>query len=89
MGIKAGLFRPQTLWPFPEERLQVLAEQARGIFVVEMSAGQMLEDVERITKGRVALHFYGCMGGVIPMVEDIVSHVVDFQNRIPDRTMDE
>ena len=80
MGVKAGLFRPQTLWPFPEDRLQVLADRAQRVFVVEMSAGQMLEDVERIIDRRLALRFYGCMGGVIPMVEDIVSKVVDFYN---------
>ncbi len=83
MGIKAGLFRPQTLWPFPEERLAELTERARRVFVVEMSAGQMLEDVERIIDRRVALRFYGCMGGVIPMVEDILAKVVDFCDEVP------
>ncbi|TFG68494.1 MAG: 3-methyl-2-oxobutanoate dehydrogenase subunit VorB [Anaerolineales bacterium] len=83
VGIKAGLFRPQTLWPFPEERLQELAERVRRVFVVEMSAGQMLEDVERVIDRRVALRFYGCMGGVIPMVEDILAKVVDFCHEAP------
>ena len=82
MGIKAGLFRPQTLWPFPEKRLQVLSENSHGLYVVEMSAGQMLEDVERIVDRSKIIGFYGCMGGVIPMVEDIVSKVVDFAKEI-------
>jgi 2-oxoglutarate ferredoxin oxidoreductase subunit alpha len=78
MGIKAGLFRPQTLWPYPEKRLQDLSERSRGILVVEMSAGQMLEDVERIVDRSKPVRFFGCMGGVIPMVEDIVSNVSEF-----------
>jgi 2-oxoglutarate ferredoxin oxidoreductase subunit alpha len=78
MEIKAGLFRPQTLWPFPEKHLRTISERAQRVMVVEMSAGQMVEDVERIIEGRIPLRFYGCMGGVIPMVEDIVSNAVDF-----------
>ncbi|MGC9522772.1 MAG: 3-methyl-2-oxobutanoate dehydrogenase subunit VorB [Anaerolineae bacterium] len=75
-GLKVGLLRPQTLWPFPEQRLAELAEQVRGMLVVEMSAGQMVEDVERATRRRVPIRFHGRMGGVIPMVEEIL---VDLQ----------
>ncbi|MCJ7551419.1 MAG: 3-methyl-2-oxobutanoate dehydrogenase subunit VorB [Anaerolineae bacterium] len=74
-GLKVGLFRPQTLWPYPEERLSELAEQVKGILVVEMSAGQMLEDVQRVVQGRVPIHFHGRMGGVIPMVDEILADV--------------
>lgn len=74
-GLKVGLFRPQTLWPYPEERLSELAEQVKGILVVEMSAGQMLEDVQRVVQGRVPVRFHGCMGGVIPMVDEILADV--------------
>jgi len=74
-GLKVGLFRPQTLWPYPEERLSELAEQVKGILVVEMSAGQMLEDVQRFVQGRVPIHFHGRMGGVIPMVDEILADV--------------
>jgi 2-oxoglutarate/2-oxoacid ferredoxin oxidoreductase subunit alpha len=74
-GLKVGLLRPQTLWPFPETRLEALAEQVHGILVVEMSAGQMLEDVARATRRRVPIHFHGRMGGMIPMVEDILVEV--------------
>ncbi len=70
-GLKVGLFRPRTLWPFPEERLAELSHQVRGMMVVEMSAGQMLEDVERVAQGRVPIRFHGRMGGVIPMVDEI------------------
>ncbi len=72
-GLKVGLLRPQTLWPFPEERLAELAEQVRGMLVVEMSAGQMLEDVERATQRRVPVRFHGRMGGVLPMVDEILT----------------
>ena len=51
-GLKVGLLRPQTLWPFAEARIAELAGQVRGILVAEMSAGQMLEDVERAGPGQ-------------------------------------
>lgn len=70
-GLKVGLLRPQTLWPFPEQRLRELAEQVRGMLVVEMSAGQMLEDVQCAVRGKIPVQFYGRMGGVIPMVDDV------------------
>lgn len=72
-GLKVGLFRPQTLWPFPEARLRELAAQVRGILVVEMSAGQMLEDVERVVADQAPVRFYGRMGGIVPMVDEITT----------------
>ena len=51
-GIKAGLFRPLTLWPFPEKRTAELAEQAKAIIVPEMNLGQMIIEVDRIAQGR-------------------------------------
>jgi 2-oxoglutarate/2-oxoacid ferredoxin oxidoreductase subunit alpha len=74
-GLKVGLFRPQTLWPYPEERLSGLVDQVNGMLVVEMSAGQMLEDVQRVVRGRVPIHFHGRMGGEIPMVDEILKDV--------------
>ncbi len=74
-GLPVGLLRPQTLWPFPEQRLRELAEQVRGVLVVEMSAGQMLEDVEHAVQGRVPVRFHGRTGGMIPMVEDVLSEL--------------
>lgn len=74
-GLKVGLLRPQTLWPFPEERIHELAGQVRGILVTEMSAGQMLEDVERSVAGKCPVKFYGRMGGVVPMVDEILAEV--------------
>ncbi len=71
-GIKVGLLRPITLWPFPTARLAELAEQVRGMLVVEMSAGQMVEDVRLAVEGRCPIRFYGRMGGVIPLPDDIL-----------------
>lgn len=74
-GLKVGLLRPQTLWPFPEARLAALSERVHGMLVVEMSAGQMLKDVERVVQGRVPIRFHGRMGGVIPLVDEILVDV--------------
>jgi 2-oxoglutarate/2-oxoacid ferredoxin oxidoreductase subunit alpha len=65
-GLKAGLLRPITLWPFPAGRLRALAQQVKGILVVEMSAGQMIEDVQLAVAGRVPVAFEGRMGGGVP-----------------------
>lgn len=67
-GIKAGLLRPITLWPFPSKRIAELAEsdRVRSFLVSEMSNGQMVKDVELAVKGRKPVHFYGRMGGNIP-----------------------
>jgi 2-oxoglutarate ferredoxin oxidoreductase subunit alpha len=74
-GLPVGLFRPVTLWPFPERRLAELAKQVRGMFVVEMNAGQMLHDVREAAGGRVPVGFLGRMGGVIPMPDEIYEQV--------------
>ena len=71
-GIKVGLLRPITLWPFPTERIAELAEQVQGILTVEMNAGQMVEDVRLAVEGRCRVAFYGRMGGVIPLTDDIL-----------------
>ncbi len=70
-GLKVGLLRPITLWPYPEARLAELAAQVDGVLVVEMNAGQMLEDVERTVAGRCPVRFHGRMGGIIPLPDDI------------------
>jgi 2-oxoglutarate ferredoxin oxidoreductase subunit alpha len=72
-GLAAGLFRPITLWPFPEERLAQLSEQksTRRFLVVEMNAGQMLHDVRAAVGRSFPVHFYGRMGGVVPLPGEI------------------
>jgi 2-oxoglutarate/2-oxoacid ferredoxin oxidoreductase subunit alpha len=71
-GMKVGLFRPQTIWPFPEDRLSELADEVRSCLVVEMNAGQMVEDVRLAINGRIPVEFYGRMGGVLPVPEEIL-----------------
>lgn len=70
-GLKVGLFRPQSLYPYPEKRLSELIDNMGNILVVEMNAGQMLEDVRLVNQGRIPVEFYGRMGGIVPMPEEI------------------
>jgi 2-oxoglutarate/2-oxoacid ferredoxin oxidoreductase subunit alpha len=71
-GIRVGLFRPISLWPFPAARLAELARGKRALLVAEMSAGQMIEDV-RLSAGNLCpVEFYGRMGGVMPMPDEIL-----------------
>jgi 2-oxoglutarate ferredoxin oxidoreductase subunit alpha len=74
-GIPAGLIRPITLWPFPSEQVSRAAEQLRVFLTVEMSAGQMLEDVRLAVAGQAPVLFYGRMGGGIPAVDEILEKV--------------
>jgi len=71
-GIKAGLIRPQTLFPFPSEKIRQLAGQVKGILTVEMNAGQMVEDVRLAVQGQVPVEFYGRFGGMIPSPDEIL-----------------
>jgi 2-oxoglutarate ferredoxin oxidoreductase subunit alpha len=72
-GIRVGLLRPQTLFPFPKEVLREFAGQVQGMLTVEMNAGQMVEDVRLAVNGKVPVDFYGRMGGIIPSPEEIVN----------------
>jgi 2-oxoglutarate/2-oxoacid ferredoxin oxidoreductase subunit alpha len=74
-GLKVGLLRPQTLYPFPEDRISQLADAVQACLVVEMNAGQMLDDVRLAVAGRVPVKFYGRMGGVVPMPDEILSAI--------------
>jgi len=70
-GLALGLLRPVTLWPFPEARVKKLAAAARAFLVVEMSAGQMVEDVRLAVGSKVPVAFYGRMGGGVPGINEI------------------
>jgi 2-oxoglutarate ferredoxin oxidoreductase subunit alpha len=72
-GIQAGLIRPMTLWPFPEAAYQALPESVKCILSVEMSCGQMIDDVRLAVESKVPVAFYGRSGGMIPTVDDIVA----------------
>jgi 2-oxoglutarate ferredoxin oxidoreductase subunit alpha len=81
-GARVGLFRPISLCPFPEARLRELAEQAAVFLVVEMNAGQMVEDVRRIVAGRAPVEFYGRMGGVVPLPDEVLNEILRLRERI-------
>ena len=74
-GLKVGLIRPITLWPFPEKTIADISGKAKKFLVVEMSAGQMVEDVMLAVKGRAEVDFYGRMGGGIPTEEEILKKI--------------
>jgi 2-oxoglutarate ferredoxin oxidoreductase subunit alpha len=79
-GIPVGLFRPISMFPFPYEQLGKIAETARRILVVELSAGQMIEDVRLATCGQVPISFFGKMGGVVPLPDDLLEEIKKIQN---------
>ncbi len=74
-GIKAGLFRPITLSPFPREELKKIAAEAQSVLVVEMNAGQMLDDVKLSIDGIVPVEFYGRLGGMVPYPDEILEEI--------------
>ena len=71
-GIKVGLLRPITLFPFPTKQIAEMADRLKGILSVEMSAGQMVEDVRLAVNGKTAVEHFGRMGGVIPNPNEII-----------------
>ena len=71
-GIKVGLLRPITLYPFPSQAISDLCPKVKGFLSVEMSSGQMIEDVRLAVNGRVKVDYYGRMGGVVPTPEEIM-----------------
>lgn len=74
-GIPVGLLRPITLAPFPEARIEELCEQVRRILVVEMNTGMMLDDVMKTVKGKVPVEFYGRLGGVTPLPDELLDEI--------------
>lgn len=74
-GIKVGLIRPITLWPFPTATFEKYAEVPKAFLSVELSAGQMVEDVRLSVNGKRPVHFYGRMGGMIPTQKEILEKI--------------
>ena len=72
-GIKVGLFRPITLWPFPTKEIAALAKGKKGVLVAEINAGQMVQDVRLAINGAVPVEQFGRLGGIVPDPEEIVS----------------
>lgn len=71
-GVKLGLLRPQTLWPFPTAPIRALAEKGKKFLVVEQSSGQMVEDVRLAVGEKTEVAFYGRMGGILPNPQEIL-----------------
>jgi 2-oxoglutarate ferredoxin oxidoreductase subunit alpha len=74
-GIPAGLFRPTTVFPFPYARLEEVCREAAHLVVIELSAGQMVEDVRLATHDRLPIHFYGKTGGVVPSPREMQEEI--------------
>ena len=81
-GIKVGLFRPVTLWPYPEVSLSQLCEKTKAILVAELNMGQMVEDVRLAVNGRLPVKFYGRPGGVIPSAEELASEIAKLAGEV-------
>ena len=71
-GLKVGLFRPITLWPFPQKELAEAAQGKRGVLVAEINAGQMVQDVRLAINNIVKVEHFGRLGGIVPEPEEIV-----------------
>ena len=71
-GIKVGLLRPITLWPFPTDAIAEVAKGVKGILVAEINAGQMIEDVRLAVNGSTPVEHYGRLGGIVPEPEEMV-----------------
>lgn len=81
-GIKAGLVRPITLWPFPVDALESVVGQAKAFLTVEMSMGQMVEDVRLVVEGRAPVEFFGRAGGVIPTPDEVLAAIVALNEKV-------
>lgn len=71
-GYKIGLVRPITLWPFPKDIIAEMSEKVKGMLVVELNAGQMIEDIKLSLSTRVPVYHYGRMGGIVPDPSEII-----------------
>ena len=72
-GYKVGLIRPITLWPFPYKEIKELAQRVKGILVVELSAGQMIEDVKLAVECNLPVEHFGRFGGIVPSPEEVLN----------------
>ncbi len=80
-GIKVGLLRPISLYPFPYEEIGKVADQVKRILVVEMSGGQMLDDVRLAVNGKVPVDFYGRMGGMVPLPDEVFEQIQELNKK--------
>jgi 2-oxoisovalerate ferredoxin oxidoreductase alpha subunit len=80
-GLKVGLLRPISLWPFPSKKIRELARRVRSFLVVELSNGQMVDDVRLAVSGAKPVEFYGRMGGVVPTTEELLGVIETIYNK--------
>lgn len=80
-GIKVGLLRPISLYPFPFEEIGKVADQVKRILVVEMSGGQMLDDVRLAVNGKIPVDFYGRMGGMVPLPDEVFEQIQELNEK--------
>lgn len=85
-GLKVGLFRPISLYPFPKDQLAELSQRINNLLVVELNAGQMVEDVEIAVRSNADVHFFGRMGGQVPLPDEILAEIEKF---MPPEPLDE
>ncbi|PKK87718.1 MAG: 3-methyl-2-oxobutanoate dehydrogenase subunit VorB [Tenericutes bacterium HGW-Tenericutes-7] len=81
-GIKVGLIRPISVWPYPKKAFDQIPKSVKGILVAEMSLGQMLDDVLIANKGRLPVAFFGRTGGVVPEPEEIADAIIHFEDKV-------
>ena len=81
-GVKAGLVRPITLWPFPVDAIEATIPQAKAYLSVEMNMGQMVDDVRLAVNGRRPVEFFGRTGGVIPTPVEVLAQIEDLNERM-------
>ena len=74
-GIKIGLLRPITLWPFPSQAIAAYTDKIKGIISVELNAGQMVEDVRLAVNGKVKVEHFGRLGGIVPTPDEVLSAI--------------
>lgn len=80
-GMRVGLFRPITLWPFPKKEIADLSRRVKGILVVEINAGQMVFDVRCAAEGRIPVDQYGRLGGIVPDPDEIIDALLKLQQK--------
>jgi 2-oxoglutarate/2-oxoacid ferredoxin oxidoreductase subunit alpha len=81
-GLKVGMIRPISLWPFPYETFKQIPSTCKGLMVFEMSMGQMLDDVRIANQGKHEIAFYGRVGGVVPEPEELVEAIMQFESKV-------
>jgi 2-oxoglutarate ferredoxin oxidoreductase subunit alpha len=74
-GIKVGLFRPVTLWPFPIKPLNAYNKKVKGILTVELNAGQMIEDVKLAVECKIPVNYFGRLGGIVPTPDEVLEEL--------------